>query len=924
MTIRDLTTKVANNGANVNGKLTAEEYNVLITQVKNMSNGAVYMGIATPTTAPQTYDGNVDLVYIASQSGKYANFGNIVVNDGEICALHWQHSTGWSKEVIPTLLSTKVDKVEGKGLSTNDYTTNDKTRVGNSVTGIRVNGRPMARKDSTGLLDIGDVSNLYVADFTIEDLENLSGTKTFLNINARALIQALKDKKAIGVLHEEATGADYGSMLIASAYIDGGCIMLTVTSNLIMYRVTIGTNRNPEVADSESGTIYCDSIQVIPIENPSFAPFFMDSLDSALEGYQVGVPKEPIMAILEANKPLFILGNPSGVTPASYSITKKDGNPTAVDIDIVYNNGSYHIHWDITDDTTLYLSNDTLSYTSFSYISTTYNELKRLRHNNQLTPSTFYRITDYITTTSQENTSSAGHPFDVIVLALSDSTLSEQAYAVHSDRDVDGYFANSNLAAWKIWYCLDNDTTRFAWAGATKKTIHFNFMYAGQYGTFRIDDSLVKEEGDTTYYGYKYIGGNISGPQIFDKNTILWYPEKFPELSTERTSHIFYEFIDGVKREREIPSSFFESDVEQGKGVIYRMIDEWGNDCPYDFKNIVFTRYELIAPDEYEVVDDKDWCGQLTKNIRAMFDTGVASYKWSGIVLGDKYWEDDGNSIYSQSTAERKNFYTFSDITNYEANDTTVDASLSSNCYSNKMGVNKEGNVMKLPNNVFFGKFCHNNKLGEDCYFNSFGDICSNNSFGNTCYFNSFGDICSNNSFGNECYINNFGDACEYNSFGCKCGCNSLGSSCSQNKFDTSTGYNSFGYSCYKNKFGYDCCENSFGESCESNSLGNSCYYNNFTEDCIFNSLGNSCVSNRLGRNYKYNTFGEEVHFVHLANNEQGGYDDLVQNYRISNGIQGTYEERITLNVERNRNYETTIARNSDGEIVQFCVADLI
>ena len=136
MTIRDLTTKVANNGANVNGKLTAEEYNVLITQVKNMSNGAVYMGIATPTTAPQTYDGNVDLVYIASQSGKYANFGNIVVNDGEICALHWQHSTGWSKEVIPTLLSTKVDKVDGKGLSTNDYTNADKAQVAENKANI--------------------------------------------------------------------------------------------------------------------------------------------------------------------------------------------------------------------------------------------------------------------------------------------------------------------------------------------------------------------------------------------------------------------------------------------------------------------------------------------------------------------------------------------------------------------------------------------------------------------------------------------------------------------------------------------------------------------------------------------------------------------------------------------------------------------
>lgn len=32
-------------------------------------------------------------------------------------------------------------------------------------------------------------------------------------------------------------------------------------------------------------------------------------------------------------------------------------------------------------------------------------------------------------------------------------------------------------------------------------------------------------------------------------------------------------------------------DTENGKGIIYYMKDEWGNECPYDFKNIMFKRY---------------------------------------------------------------------------------------------------------------------------------------------------------------------------------------------------------------------------------------------------------------------------------------------------------------------------------------------
>ena len=131
-------------------------------------------------------------------------------------------------------------------------------------------------------------------------------------------------------------------------------------------------------------------------------------------------------------------------------------------------------------------------------VSITWSELKALRDNSQLVAGTWYRITDYTCTTIQEGTRSAGHPFDVIVRVDSENKLNEEAYAIQHEGDT--YFSNSNLSAWKIWYCLDNDATRFAWADETN-----------------------------------------------------------------------------------------------GKGVIYRMIDEFNNDCPYDFKNIQFKRYILDA-----------------------------------------------------------------------------------------------------------------------------------------------------------------------------------------------------------------------------------------------------------------------------------------------------------------------------------------
>lgn len=136
------------------------------------------------------------------------------------------------------------------------------------------------------------------------------------------------------------------------------------------------------------------------------------------------------------------------------------------------------------------------------YVNITYNDLVTNRNQNKLIPGSYYRITDYVTTTTDTESRSMGHQFDIVVLAINESTLSEEAFAEHHEGDT--YFTNSNLAAWKIWYALDNDTSRFAWADSTN-----------------------------------------------------------------------------------------------GKGVIYRMIDEHRNDVPYDFKNIQFKRYAVNIAEDF-------------------------------------------------------------------------------------------------------------------------------------------------------------------------------------------------------------------------------------------------------------------------------------------------------------------------------------
>jgi len=314
---------------------------------------------------------------------------------------------------------------------------------------------------------------------------------------------------------------------------------------------------------------------------------------------------------------------------------------------------------------------------SESLVEKTYSELKTLRDNSQLVPGTWYRITDYVTTTSQSNTSSAGHQFDIIVKANGANKLDENAYAVQHTGDT--YFANSNLSAWKLNYCIDNDTNRFTWAGSSN-----------------------------------------------------------------------------------------------GKGVVYRMIDEFNNDCPYDFKNILFT-------------------------------------------VSGKY----------------TNAYTFS----YTEDSVIKDASLlgiSKLCYNNviRAYINISTSKQPLNSNVFYSTDtsfgCYSNTLGYNCYLDTFGNGCANNVFGDGCYSNTFGNSCANNTFGDGCYSNTFGNSFIHNAFNDNCYSNTFGSNCSNNIFGYSYHHNvSVDYFWY-NVFDNNCAYNSFGRFCVSNVFGNECRYVTF------------------------------------------------------------------------------------------------
>lgn len=228
----------------------------------------------------------------------------------------------------------------------------------------------------------------------------------------------------------------------------------------------------------------------------------------------------------------------------------------------------------------------------------TWQELKDLRDSGKLVAGMKYRMIDYDTYTSQEDTQSAMHPFDLILTALDNKTLSEECSAIQSARDVDGYFAISNLGAWKVWYCLDNDTTRFGWV------VSKGVICSLDGGVLHLDYFGDFEWNGVTYTAYRIDYGKLAG---LGASSYLYalYSNDVPNVGDTPT----YVLLDGTALGEEgfidqtadmgqmlVVSSVSEVD---GKGVIYRLVDERQNDICYDFKNILisgsYTFYDYMG-----------------------------------------------------------------------------------------------------------------------------------------------------------------------------------------------------------------------------------------------------------------------------------------------------------------------------------------
>ncbi len=426
-------------------------------------------------------------------------------------------------------------------------------------------------------------------------------------------------------------------------------------------------------------------------------------------------------------------------------------------------------------------------------------DLKQLRDNGGLIPGKFYRITDYETTTTQKETRSACILFDIIVQALDNQTLSENAQAIHSERDVNGYFDGVNLGAWKLKYRLDNDDEQYYWA-----------------------------------------------------------------------------------------------DTVNGKGVIYRMIDEYGNDLPYDFKNIQFKRY---------------WIDEYSKNTEfegryyALKDMNGSVIPRGAVIDVDYRWAytftviDENGVVNDVSLNKNKTFTDDEGTYHYTKN--------------NKIGNFTVEDKEALGNNVVLYDYDYYG-YWEFYGFNSntIGNDFSSNTIGNGFNYNTIGNYFNRNTIGNDFCSNTIGNGFYSNTIGNDFSRNSIGNYF----YSNTTGYD-FSSNTIGNYFNYNTIENNFYNNTIGNNFNNNTIGNNFNR----NSIGNYFYYNAIGNDFYYNATGNYVRYIQFSVN--GTVSNSIRYLYIRSGLEGASQaNKLDLYYSGlyHRLYPTYIERTANGNIVSI------
>lgn len=476
-------------------------------------------------------------------------------------------------------------------------------------------------------------------------------------------------------------------------------------------------------------------------------------------------------------------------------------------------------------------------------IETTWANLVELRDNAELVKGAYYRITDYNFVTTKLGVQSGNHQFDIVLLAISESMLSESGYAVKHKGD--HYFEREVTEGGIEWlYTLYVDeygenygdepmdhqddlhsSDEFCDSGVLPHPgtgDDVPVLYKTDTGEYNFDDPDYEDayfyegtydlDGDEYDLWAKYEQQDgewvfmmqyALTPIVVEDGELIVSP--IPETKTVPVNMNAWELKYCLDNDKDL----FDWAETDGKGVIYYLKDEFGNEAPYDFKNVMFRRYQ-VSTVSYSSLNSlrnlylyQDGCYGLSRNNNNKYWYTFASA--DGITDGSLFGECTYNTIqtYVYLSPKGKNIKGLNNIVLQNANrnelgyncfDVTILTSVSDNklyyCHDicgqafagNEISTNCYGLTFDRTSNSHYGdgtktsygrstdaartgSGCMNINFGDSCIGMELGNSCNSISFGQWCYNNIIGSGSNNITAGNYCSYINIGKMCTYITF---------------------------------------------------------------------------------------------------------------------------------------------------------------
>lgn len=436
-------------------------------------------------------------------------------------------------------------------------------------------------------------------------------------------------------------------------------------------------------------------------------------------------------------------------------------------------------------------------------LNKTYSEMVSLVENSELIPGMKYRITDYVTTTSAFDTSSNQKQFDIIVTAVSNNTLNEDAFVMHHEGDT--YFETSDLSEWRIKYSLSNDTSRFRWAKTDGTgVIYYMKDEFGNEVAYDFKNIMFKVvENGVTYWCYTFNTSRGQGSSDWS-------------LSYKCHHNIIEECFDSGTYVRKLNNVIFHSNNSMSSCEFNHI-----GQNSYDIKFNVET---LNSPKEASFTRNK--IGKRCYNI------SFGSDSCEGNVIGDG---SNGLSFGNRVLENVVGSYCVGSMFLDGASNNTIGNRTSNITLGNSASFNVIGDKC---NEITIGTNGNHNNVGSSSAYINMGK--------NQCQYNVFGDTCSNITMGNNSSYNTFGENCYYIKAGAFFQLNTFADYCNNIVFSKTQVSSMSAVS-----------DSNLRDYCQNNTFAKESYNICIYKDCT------SCLANRINNlNVTFPRTATETNFV--------------------------------------------------------------